>query len=645
MNRTPSRAARLRLAAFALATTALSATSAFASPCTAFTSVFPNGEALKLSQALGYTGQNNGTPIVVAVTGTDVAAGALNPQPPTPAVCEVAMVVASNGNPANSQIQVAVLLPVGTEGDNDTKAWNGKFLGTGNGGFAGSIAGSTLVLGLLPSYIVSGKTYVVANTDLGDGAGLGGPPNWSTPWYNCNTLFCGSIAGAQDYGQTLGGLFGNPTAIADFGYNATHLMTLAGKQLTSDFYGSAPNYSYFHGCSTGGQQALMEAQRFPTDYNGILAGSPAYNRTHLHIGSAALYEVTHAPADGSGILTNAGLALAHSAVLAQCAGKDYGYKGDDFLSLPAKCTWSAAALQCTGAPNEVPCTDPNGTSCTCLVPNQVVSLNAAYSGAHDNLGNTLYPGYERGVEDPNAGLIVEEESVSEPLFDSLDYWSFGPNFTWQSLFKSTSTPQGLLKSRILQMDNQDEGNGNTFADLLNANDADLGNSAFVKNGGKLIMYAGYEDPLIPSASTFDYYNKVKGDQILKGGADITSYLRLYMAPGVWHCNGGPGANAFGNLSAQLPPVPTSPGDDVLGALTAWVEGGIPPGNITATKYVNDDETQGIAFQRPLCPYPHHRGPRPSAQRLAEREQLDLRAAERSEEPAIRPAVRPAITPR
>jgi feruloyl esterase len=613
MTRTLQRAARLRLpavapnslrlAVFALATTALSATAAYASPCTAFTSVFPNGEALKLSQALGYTGQNNGTPEVLAVTGTDVAAGALNAQPPTPAVCEVAMVIASNGNPADSQIQVAVLLPVGTEGDNDTNAWNGRFLGTGNGGFAGSIAGSTLVLGLLESYIVSGKTYVVANTDMGDGAGLGGPPNWSTPWYNCNTLFCGSIEGNQAYGQTLGGLYGNPTAIGDFGYNSTHLMTLAGKQLTSDFYGSAATYSYFHGCSTGGQQALMEAQRFPTDYNGILAGSPAYNRTHLHIASAAFFEVSHAPQDGSGILTNEALALAHSAVLAQCAGTDGGYKGDNFLSLPAQCGWSPSALQCTGSPNDVPCTDPNGTSCTCLVPNQVVSLSAAYSGAHDNLGKNLYPGYERGVEDPNAALLVEEESVSEPLFDSLDYWSFGPTFTWQSLFKSTTTPQGLLKSRILAMDATDEGNGNTFADLLNANNANLSNSGFVKNGGKLIMYAGYEDPLIPSASTFDYYNKVKADQIADGGPAITSFLRLYMAPGVWHCSGGPGANAFGNLGPQLPPVPANPSDDVLGALVNWVEGGVAPGNIIATKYVNDDETQGIAFQRPLCPYP------------------------------------------
>ena len=592
----------LRLAAIALATTALAtAAHATTSPCAALNSSFPNGEALNLSKALGYTGENNGTPIVVGVTATDVAPGALNAG--SPAVCEVGLVIASNGNPADSQIQVAVLLPVGTEGDNDQNAWNGRFLGTGNGGFAGSISDGTLVLGLVPAYAVTGKTYVVANTDMGDGAGLGGPPNWPTPWYNCNTLFCGSQEGNQLYGETLGGLYGNPVAIGDFGFNSTHMMTVASKQLITDFYGTPAAHSYFHGCSTGGQQALMEAQRFPTDYNGILAGSPAYNRTHLHIASAAYFEVTHAPADGSGILTNEALALAHSAMLSQCVGKDGGYSGDNFLMQPNKCSWSATSLQCTGSPNDVPCTNAQGTSCTCLVPNQVVSLNAAYSGAKDNLGKTLYPGYERGVEDPNAGLLLEEEEVSEPLFDSLDYWSFGPNFTWQSLFASTSTPQPMLRSRILAMDNTAEGNTN-FAGLLNANNAALTKSGFVGAGGKLIMYAGYEDPLIPSASTFDYVNQVNKDARALGGPEVSSFLTLYMAPGVWHCSGGPGANAFGNLGSQLPPQPTNPSDDVLGALVNWVENGVHPGVITATKYVNDDQTQGIAFQRPLCPYPH-----------------------------------------
>jgi feruloyl esterase len=601
MIRYPASAATLRLAAFALAGTALSAT-ASASPCTALTSVFPNGEALKISQAIGYAGPGSNTPEVLTLTGTDVAAGVLSASPKSPAVCQVNMVIASDGNAADSQIQVETALPVQTEGDNDTIAWNGRFLGTGNGGFAGAISTSSIALGLAPDYAATGKTYVVANTDMGDGAGLGGPPNWATPWYNCNTLFCGSIEANQIYGQTIGGLYGNPTAIGDFGFNGTHLMTTASKQLIKDFYGTPANYSYFHGCSTGGQEALMEAQRFPTDYNGILAGSPAYNRTHLHIASAALYEVTHAPQDGSGLLTTEAFALAHTAMLASCAGKDGGFSGDDFLTLPNSCAWQPSTLQCTGGPNDVPCTDPSGTSCTCLAPNQVVSLTDAYAGARDNLGKTLYPGYERGTEDPNAGTLIEEEEVSEPLFDSLDYWAFGPGFTWQSLFKSTATPQGLLRSKILAMDAVAEGSS-TFAGLLNADNANLGRSGFVQRGGKLLMYAGYEDPLIPSASTIDYVNQVIADQKANGGPTPANFLKLYMAPGVWHCSGGPGANAFGNVSSQLPPNPGNPSDDVLGALVSWVESGVAPAAIEATKYVNDNASQGIAFQRLLCPYP------------------------------------------
>jgi feruloyl esterase len=597
-----SRSRALRLAAVALATTALTGTAftttvwAATTPCTALTSTFPNGEALKLSQALGYNGTTG--PIVDGVTGTDVAAGALNAG--APAVCEVAMVLSSDGNPADSQVQVAVLLPVGTEGTNDSSIWNNRLLGTGNGGFAGAIAGSTLVLGLVPYYAATGKTFVVANTDLGDGAGLGGTGN--NAWYNCNTLFCGSIEGNALYGQTLGGLYGNPVAIGDFGYNATHLMTLASKQLTTDFYGTPATYSYFHGCSTGGQQALMEAQRFPTDYNGILAGSPAYDRTHLHIAGAAYFEATHAYSDNSGMLTNAGLALAHAAVLSQCAGKDGGYSGDNFLTQPARCGFDATTLQCTGASGEVPCTDPNATSCSCLVPHQATSLNAAYTGAQDSNGNTLYPGYERGVEDPNDMLLVEEESVSEPLFDSLDYWAGGPGFTWQSLFASTTTPQPLLASRIKALDDTPEGSS-TFAGVLNANDANLGHSGFVKNGGKLIMYAGYEDPLIPSASTLDYFNRVRSDRARLGGKKPADFLRLYMAPGMLHCNGGPGPNAFGNLAAQTPPIPGNATYDILAALMAWTEAGKAPGPIIATKYVNDNPSSGISFQRPLCPYP------------------------------------------
>lgn len=597
MNITRLYGAALRRTALALAGTALAspALATTASPCVAFNSTFPNGEALNLSIALGFNPANGTGPVVLAVQAQDLPVGAINASPPSPAVCEAGLVIASDGNPADSQVQVAVLLPEGTVGTNSSSVWNGRFLGTGNGGFAGSIATSTLALGLIPSYAVTGKTYVVANTDLGDGAGLGGPPNYPTPWYNCNGLFCGSASGAQLYGQTLGGLYGNPVAIADFGYAATHEMTVASKQLITDFYGAAPSHSYFHGCSTGGQQALMEAQRFPTDYDGILAGSPAYDRTHLHAASAALYEAVHSQPDA--YLTNAGLSLAHQALLQACRSMEGGVTTDDFLMQPAKCSFDASALLCTGQPTDVPCTDPNATTCTCLVPDQITPMNAVWSGALDSHGHVLYPGYERGAEEPNASNlgVAVQETFAEPAFNSLLYWAFGPSFTWQSFFATTSTPAPELFGQLKALDDTAAGTS-TFADVLNANSADL--SQFNANGGKMIMYAGYADTLIPTASTIDYYNAGLHDD-----PNFADYVKLYLAPGMWHCNSGPGANAFGNLSAQLPPLPTVPGDDVLGALVFWREAGSVPPQITATKYVNDDPTKGIAFQRPLCQYP------------------------------------------
>ncbi len=117
----------------------------------------------------------------------------------------------------------------------------------------------------------------------------------------------------------------------------------------------------------------------------------------------------------------------------------------------------------------------------------------------------------------------------------------------------------------------------------------------------MLLYQGYDDPLIPSATAINYYTAV----VTTDPARVNSYLRLFMAPGVEHCDGGPGANSFGGTSQPPPPIPLDRQDDALGALIAWVEHGVPPTRITATKYVNDTQASGISFQRPLCQYPLH----------------------------------------
>ncbi len=491
-----------------------------------------------------------------------------------PAFCRVAAVISSSGNASTSQSAVEMWLP--------EAGWNGRYEGFGNGGFAGSISYSSLQLGLL-------EGFASANTDMGTGILFG-----------CNSAFCGDHTG---FGGIPGGLYGDPAAIRDFGYAATHLMTVAAKQVVARYYAQKPAYAYFNGCSTGGQQAMMESQRFPDDYDGILTGSPAYDRTHLHMAGPAVYEGTHFAPDA--YLTNPALALVHALVIKQCGGTNGGLPTDDFLIQPAQCTADARTLMCTGAPGEVPCTDPNN-ACTCLTADQAVAMDRDWSGAVDTNGAQLYPGNERGTEEPvpltaangyegNLGLPWQQ-AFSEPAFDSLMFWARGPNWSWTDMFRTTSKLAPEKASSIARIDTSNV-QFETFAGTLNAVSTDL--SAFAGHGGRMLMYAGYADPLIPTASAIDYVNKVGND------ARAQTYLRLFLAPGVWHCGGGPGANAFGNLSTNLPPQPLNPADDVLGALMAWVEHGVAPTQVTATKYTNDNPAQGIAFQRPLCLYPAH----------------------------------------
>ena len=535
--------------------------------------------ATSCTDLASFTPTFTGSATTVSLTAEDVTGGSFTEPNGTvinglPPFCRVAAVLSSSGNAATSQVAVEIWLP--------ESGWNGRYLGYGNGGFAGAISYSSLQLGIL-------EGFASANTDMGTGILFG-----------CNGGFCGNHTG---FGGIPGGLYHDPAAIRDFGYLSTHLMTIAAKQVVRAYYDKPAATSYFNGCSTGGQQALMESQRYPDDYDGILAGAPAHNRTHLHMAGPSVYEATHIAPDA--YLTNAALALSHAFVLKQCAGKDGGLSGDDFLTRPAICKADAKSLICTGALIETPCTDPSATSCTCLTPHQAAAMDHDWSGAVDDQGNQLYPGAERGTEEPvpltaangyagNLGLPYQQ-AYSEPAFDSLMFWALGPNWVWQEMFATPSKLSPELASEIARIDNTKVG-PDTFAEVLNANSTDL--SAFNSHGHKMVMYQGYTDPLIPSATAIDYYNAVAA-----ADPNVGDYLRLFMAPGVWHCGGGPGANAFGNLSGNLAPAPLNPSDDVLGALIAWVEAGVAPTQIVATKYVNDNESSGVAFTRPLCLYP------------------------------------------
>jgi tannase/feruloyl esterase len=450
-----------------------------------------------------------------------------------PPYCEVYATIKPT---ADSSINVRVWMP--------TQRYNGRYLGTGNGGYAGGFFFSELADGI-------NRGFATANTDMGT---------------------------APAAGVNADALVGHPEKWKDFGWRATHLMTTFSKALINAFYGNPAQRNYFAGCSTGGQQALMEMQRYPDEYDGVLAGAPAFNRTHLHTILVSEYRATHRTAQS--YIPPTKLDLVNKAVLAQCNRQDGGAPSDPFLTDPRDCQFDPAQLQC-----------PIGDGPNCLNADQVAAMKVYYKGS-TNLatGAVIAPGNARGSEtsSPAALGFALNESSTEPTFDSLFKWVFGLTWQWQT-FDFNKDMASV--DRVLASD-------------LNANNADL--RQFASRGGKLVMYHGFADPLIPSQTSINYYNALvessSGTVSAKTIAQTQKFARLFMAPGMWHCKDGPGPNSFGGPIQQQAPS-YDPQYDLMSALVQWVEKGTAPASVTATKYNGDLQQGGIVMQRPLCPYP------------------------------------------
>jgi feruloyl esterase len=525
------------------ASVALAGTPAMATPCT-------NLLGLQLQHTtINSATDNTGGVFVDPTTSPPTTYAGL------PAFCRITATLTPS---SDSGIRIEVWLP--------ESVWNGRFLGTGGGGFQGVITYSELASGIKAGFASS-------NSDLGTGSS------------GCNPLFCGSDGNmgnplATAFGDPAApstGLFGHPERIKDFGYRAIHLMTVRGKEIADAFYRQHADRSYFAGCSTGGQNALMEAQRFPDDYDGILAGAAAFNRTHLHMAGLSAWQNTHA---SPGRFIQPGqMTLINQAVLKQCVGQDGGASTDPFLTDPRDCHFDPGALLCTGG--KLP---P-----ACLTSDQVTTMRNYYAGTIDPVnGQVINPGSERGNETDNVlalGLAFSEQ-LPEPAFDGLFYWVFGPSFGY---------PASPVNFANFDFHHDVDTVDDQLAAVLNADSSDLG--AFRGHGGKLIMYHGWADPLIPSPSSINYFNALvandsHGFQQASFGNDpaalarTQSYARLFMVPGMYHCSGGPGPNTF----------------DALTPLVTWVETGVAPQTITATKFVNDTPP-AVQMTRPLCVYP------------------------------------------
>lgn len=467
---------------------------------------------------------------------------------------------------ADSRIVMEIWMPAAAN-------WNGKFLGVGNGALTGAIWHTSMVRPLQ-------NGYAVANSDLGHPISTA---NWA---------------------------LGHPEKVIDYAYRGDHVTAVASKTLVEAFYGSGPKRSYFHGCSNGGHQALMEAQRYPDDYDAIIAGAPwnQWVRQNVEFISRALALERLNPAKQ---------AMITAAVIAQCGGKDGGRLEDGYLNAPQQCHFKPESLQCTGA--DAP---------TCLTATEVAAVKTVYDGPRrSDTGERLFPGFERGSE-----------------FGWVGFGAFINNL-WQNMIVEDPSFDFHTFDFSSQVDFFD----NKLARIINSTDPDL--SAFRARGGKLLMWHGWTDTVLAPRSTVNYYNSVVavtgGDVSLPnlhddGRADgdddedgkvaddrrddgsnrgrgrresdrerlyrqryrdldeTQDFFRLFMAPGVNHCGGGLGPNSSFAYTLANAAGPFDADHDILAALDSWVETGDAPNRLIASHVT----AAGVADKtRPICAYP------------------------------------------
>ena len=469
---------------------------------------------------------------VEAVTGGSFKDVAGMTYPGLPKFCRV--VGHATPRPA-SRIGFEVWLPL--------ENWNGRYVQGGNGGLGGGIF-------YLEIADLLRRGYATAATDNGHQAS--------------------PVDGSWAIGQ--------PEKVRDFGYRAVHETRQIAGGIVERYFGKPAVKHYFYGCSQGGREAHVEAQRYPEDFDGIVAGAPANDWTGLLSAFAANARAIHGLPDS--FVPAEKLALVQKATIEACDAGD-GVR-DGLVSRPFACEFDLGVLQCgDGA-------DPAG----CLTAPQVASLRQLYAGVRDPAsGESLSPGYARGGE---AELSPIGGGVRSYQFGEAPGQSLGVLFA-TGFFGGFVHEDPKWDFRAFDLA-KDPALARRKVGFLDAVDPDLG--AFARRGGKFLQYHGWFDGSIPPQASVDFHEKVMA--AAGGAARADGFYRLFMAPGVLHCGFGPGPNAFGALGA---PAPADADHDVMFALQRWVEEGVAPERIVATKYVDDDPAKGIARQMPLCPWP------------------------------------------
>jgi feruloyl esterase len=471
------------------------------------------------------------TEIVSAVVVDDAATSLkIENLPALPSFCRV---VARVRSAPDSDIRVEIWLPL--------RDWAGVFHGNGNGGFGGTLEAGYggMISGLR-------RGYATAVTDTG-------------------TAPATSLNGDA--------LTGHPRKWRDWGRLSTHAMTVTGKAITRAYYGRGAGQSYYTGCSTGGQQGLIEALYYPRDYNGILVGAPVGNRTWGH--AAVLWDFAAANRTPASMLSDTKLRLLNTAAIDACNHQGHGVPGDPFITDPLACSFDPAVLACSGADTD-----------TCLTSSEVATAQAFYSGPTTRDGRTAFFGWPIGSEAPGrfGWSFLETAANGGPQFGGLFKWVFGANWDWRAFDFDRDMP---IVDATLDAD---------------VNDATRGNlRAFSAAGGKLIIYHGLADSLVPPAQTVAFYERQARD--MGGVARLQESARLFMAPGMMHCGGGAGPDVFNSAQGGLPSPPAKgSSDDLFAALIAWSQEKRAPEKVIATKFVAD-KPRTVDFQRPLCAYP------------------------------------------
>ncbi len=456
---------------------------------------------------------------------------------PATTITSASVVPAAGTLPEHCRVRGRVDAEINFELGLPTTTWNGKFYHQGGGGFVGSIQGNGAGLA---------RNYASVATDTGHtGAGVA----------------------ALDGSWALNRL----DRQVNFGHRGIHVVTVAAKQITALAYGSAPRYSYFEGCSNGGRQALQEAQRYPNDFDGIVSAAPALDWTGLMIGfnwnQKALRAAPIPPAK---------LTLIANAAVRRCDAQDG--LADGLIDNPLKCDFDPASLQCSGADA------PN-----CLTAAQVGAVKKVYAGPSNSRGKQLHPGFPPGAEGgdtPGAGAGSGWQTwISGPSLNLPPVNGNPLQFTFSDHYLRYFVFSDPAYDPIASFDfDRDPRALRATGKFINAQNTDL--SAFRKAGGKLLLWHGWADHALMAERTIEYYNDVVERTGSRKKAD--RFTRLYLAPGMHHCSGGPGPNVF----------------DMLTPLEKWVEQGVEPGPVVATKYAGNNVAAGVVERtRPLCQYP------------------------------------------